>query len=511
MKKLSELSFLKTLLSSVAQRPLICKLLLLAISILLFAVASPVTAFFCFVPVLFLIEKTSMKKVWLWGGIYNSLSYFFYAFWLFSFSKIAMAGVCVVYFIYGAMLFFFLKLAEKFWGNFAILAQTLIFVFYEYLKTLGFLGFSYGILGYTQYKNLYLIQIADIFGVFGVSAILFLSSGVIKMWLECCHSETVENSRSYLQLNFYCRLRRWLPHLVMTSFFIIAILASLIYGGWKMKKVQNETKNAKKITVAAIQNNADPWKSGIEEYKNDVASLISLSKQALKENPEISLVVWPETSIVPSIMKNYVEENSLVSSTLNERNKLIESTLRFFDESGVAFVVGNFHSIGEDDFNSAFLFESGKNVIPPRPEIYSKVHLVPFSESFPYGEIFPHFYKLLLNGDTHLWTAGKERKVFDLDGFRFATPICFEDTFGSDCKKFVKNGANAFVNLSNDAWSKSSRCQKQHLQMAVFRSVENHVPTVRSTASGTTCFIDATGKITKQCREFEKGFVVGEM
>ena len=164
-----------------------------------------------------------------------------------------------------------------------------------------------------------------------------------------------------------------------------------------------------------------------------------------------------------------------------------------------------------NDFNSAFFFIPKQNVLPPTPKIYSKIHLVPFTEYFPYDKYFPHIYKLLLAGDTHLWTPGKEYSVFEYKNLLFSTPICFEDTFCSDCRKFVKNGAKAFFNLSNDAWSNSLRCQNQHLAMAVFRSVENKVPSVRSSASGHTCIIDRFGQITNISKPFEKNYVYGQI
>jgi apolipoprotein N-acyltransferase len=76
---------------------------------------------------------------------------------------------------------------------------------------------------------------------------------------------------------------------------------------------------------------------------------------------------------------------------------------------------------------------------------------------------------------------------------------------------FVQNGAQAIVNLSNDAWSKSLSCQYQHLSMAVFRSVENRVPSIRSTASGQTVIIDPNGKIVSMAEPFTETVLAGEI
>ena len=146
---------------------------------ILFGISNSVTAWFCFVPVLFLVHSVRPKTVWLWGALYGCLSYLFYVTWLFTYSASALFGVCFVYAVYCALLFLALKGAEQFCGKAAPFVQLAVLVLYEYLKTVGFLGFSYGINGYTQYKNIYFIQTADFFGVFGVTALLDFSSVVL--------------------------------------------------------------------------------------------------------------------------------------------------------------------------------------------------------------------------------------------------------------------------------------------------------------------------------------------
>ncbi|MBR4825860.1 MAG: apolipoprotein N-acyltransferase, partial [Spirochaetaceae bacterium] len=163
------------------------------------------------------------------------------------------------------------------------------------------------------------------------------------------------------------------------------------------------------------------------------------------------------------------------------------------------------------DYNSALLFTPKKNCIPPEPQKYMKMHLVPFTEYFPYEKLFPKLYELLLNGDTHMWEHGNTAVVFNAADIKFGVPICFEDTFGNIGRRFVKNGAEAFINISNDAWSNSLACQYQHLSMAVFRCVENRVPAARATASGQTSFIDPNGKVLAMAEPFQKAYLIGEI
>lgn len=464
----------------------------------LFGISSSVTAWFCFVPVLFLVSSAKWNRVWFWGFLYGCFSYLLYVPWLFTYSPLALVGVCLVYAFYWSLLFLALKAAEQFCGEAAPFVQCALIVLYEYLKTVGFLGFSYGINGYTQYKNGYFIQTADIFGVFGVSAVLDFSSVVLYRLIRfICARRTEKTGGVRVYLSGSAML------LVEVGVLVLCVLFSYCYGFYRVADVEERQRTARQMTVAAVQNNADPWKGGVDFYRKDVHSLIALSAEVLETYPETELVVWPETAVVPSIMQHYY------SAEETERKKLVTELLEFIDKQSAAFLIGNFDARGAADFNSAFLFRPGKNVIPPEPEIYSKIHLVPFSEYFPYDRQFPFIYRLLLDGDSHLWTPGSERTVMNVNDLNFAVPICFEDSFGADMQKFVQNGATAFINMSNDAWSKSSRAQMQHLQNAVFRSVENHVPSVRSTASGVTCIIDSCGRITARCDEFCESFVVG--
>jgi apolipoprotein N-acyltransferase len=199
---------------------------------------------------------------------------------------------------------------------------------------------------------------------------------------------------------------------------------------------------------------------------------------------------------------------------------LVDSLLTYLDAARVPFVIGNDHAeegYTNDgmrdaiDYNAVLFFTPGVNVIPPEPVTYKKMHLVPFTEYFPYDKQFPALYQMLLNGDTHMWEPGAKPIVFSLGELNFGTPICFEDTFGYIGRRFVNHGANALVNLSNDAWSKSLACQYQHLSMAVFRTVENRIPAVRATASGQTAIIDPNGKVIAMAEPFTETYLIGEI
>lgn len=501
---------------------------LLILSILLFVCSNPnfifnkglgFLAYFIYLPVLLLIHRTSFKTVWIYGIIYGAFSYGIFGYWLANFHPFGLAIAVISYSIILCVVFLVLKLIDKIFKRNKWLVFWLFICTYEYIKTLGFLGFSYGVCAYTQYRYPILIQICDVIGVFGFNALvifpsMFLFSLINKNKIKDSIINNFEIDKNVTDTNveMYLKKEKKLADnstkstLIIGGVWVVLIIICLIYGFVDL----NKTNNNKYVTVAAIQNNEDPWKNGIEEYTKNVRNLINLTNEAMELNPEIEFVVWPETAVTPSILYQYYHP------TDKNRYKLILNILNYINSKDAVFVIGNAHLEDNrkqtlDRFNSTLVFESGKNVYPPKPEIYSKQKLVPFTEDFPHNERFPKLYKKMLNGDTQMWEKGTENTVFDYRGLKFSTPICFEDTFGFVCRNMVNNGSRCFINLSNDAWSKSVACQNQHLAMAIFRSVENRVPTVRSTSSGETCIINENGEIQNIIPEFCESYAVGKV
>jgi apolipoprotein N-acyltransferase len=272
---------------------------------------------------------------------------------------------------------------------------------------------------------------------------------------------------------------------------------------------------APQARVALIQHNTDPWRGGIDEYRQNLRVLSRLSDEAIRADLKPDLVVWSETAFVPRIFwhTNYRDDP--------ESWNLVRELLAYLARQEIPFVIGNDDARLEGDgqgdwkqvdYNAVMLFEGGEN-----SGLYRKLHMVPFTEHFPYERQFPGLYRALVNADTHFWKKGKEATVFSVsiprwdDNLKFSTPICFEDTFGYLSREFTRNGAELIVNLSNDAWSQSLPAQNQHLSMAVFRAVENRRSMVRSTASGQTCAVDPSGRVLALAPPFAEAWITAEV
>ena len=216
------------------------------------------------------------------------------------------------------------------------------------------------------------------------------------------------------------------------------------------------------------------------------------SRKAITENPEI--VIWSETSFVPAIdwHTRYRPDTQTYG--------LVKELRAFLATQPVPYVVGNddgqLKRVEEDkedrvDFNAAILFDKGRIV-----DTYRKLHLVPFTESFPFQKQLPGIYKWLKNADTHFWEKGTVYTVFDAGGVRFSTPDLLRGYLRVPLPGVRQRRApTCSSNMTNDAWSLSVPCAMQHMTMAVFRAVENRRSVVRSTNGGMTNIIDPNGRI----------------
>jgi len=100
-------------------------------------------------------------------------------------------------------------------------------------------------------------------------------------------------------------------------------------------------------------------------------------------------------------------------------------------------------------------------------------------------------------------TAGRARRLFqlperkDTPAHKFGVTICYEDSVAGLFRKFVRDGADFMVNITNDGWFRDSSELDLHLAICVMRAVENRVAIARCANTGISSFIAPTGAIVK--------------
>ena len=271
---------------------------LLLLSALLFALAHPSLlsrwgvgplAFVALAPVFLVLRRAGWLRVVLYGVLYGYASYALYNYWLATFHPLAIIIVPVVYMGYLLVLFLLLKLADQFFPRYGYLVQILVWVGYEFVKSLGFLGYSYGILGYTQYLWTDFIQLAGVTGVWGVSLLVIAPSALLARWaLEALEARSAPWRRALLA-------RFWARHRVPILGLALLLAANVVYGA----AARGDYQAVRQWRVALVQQNIDPWRGGFYAYERSLEILLRLSDAALREDPDI--VIWSETSFVPGI------------------------------------------------------------------------------------------------------------------------------------------------------------------------------------------------------------------
>lgn len=369
-----------------------------------------------------------------------------------------------------AVLCYLMRRAEE-RGIPVVLSFPILWVGLEYLRSFLLTGFPWASLGYSQYRILPLIQVADLTGVYGISFLIALANAVAFLLLKRFAgkgSESVYALRSTVVL-------------------ILMLAAVLVYGSIRLRAPETGAP----VKVSLIQGNIDQgikWDPAFMEAT--IAIYERLTRQAAAAGTD--LVVWPE-----SAAPFFFQEESPESYRIRALAKGIQGALLFGSPA---------YEDGEGRrryFNSAFLVSPQGNVLGRS----DKVHLVPFGEYVPLARLLPFVHKLVAGvGD---FSPGESITPLDTSKGKVGVLVCFEGIFPDISRSYVRAGAGMLVNITNDAWYGRSSAPYQHLSMSVLRAVENRVPLVRAANTGITAIIDRNGRISQSTGLFQEAYLNG--
>ncbi|MFH1238686.1 MAG: apolipoprotein N-acyltransferase, partial [bacterium] len=213
-----------------------------------------------------------------------------------------------------------------------------------------------------------------------------------------------------------------------------------------------------------------------------------LSRAAAREGAGI--IVWPETA---------------VPGYLRYQMGLLFRVKNVARVNKVWLIIGSPDYQDEKYYNSVFL-------ISPDGEIagqYSKMHLVLFGEKIPLRKTLAMFFKIFDElGD---YTPGEKISLLETPAGKVGAEICFESVFPDLFRRFVKNGADLMVNVTEDGWYGRTSAPGQHFSVNIFRAVENRVSVVRAANTGISGFIDPYGRPRKISAIFTEDFLTDEV
>jgi apolipoprotein N-acyltransferase len=253
-----------------------------------------------------------------------------------------------------------------------------------------------------------------------------------------------------------------------------AWLAAAGYGAVRVQQIQRATAAAATLRVGVVQGNLGLREKGANAER-DHARYLEQTRELLSSEPDLDLVVWPET-----VYTRGIRGPLPVSGELVRRD--IHTPLLF----GAAFVSTR---NGRRSPRNAALLVGRDGVIRSG---YEKNLLIPFTEYIPFVRYVPALRAYL--SETSRFDPALQATAVELASHRISVPICYEAVRPDFVRAMVRdNHAELIVTLANDAWFGRSQGAPLHLSMARLRAIELRRALVRATNSGISAVIDPDG------------------
>lgn len=368
------------------------------------------------------------------------------------------------------------------WGpGVALLAAPAVWVACEIGRGQALTGFPWGLIGYSQYRNLALIQSAAFGGVYLVSAlVLTVNAGLTLVLIRP-------------------RTRR----MVAAGAVMIGVTAAA--HGLGLARLRSIPAPAPVIEVAAIQANvAQDRKWDAASQAAIVADLERLTREAAASGAR--LVVWPESSS-PFPFSFPAAPGDTPEPVANRG--YLEWLGHMARETGVTLIVGgvDYRVTGgrTEALNSAL-------VVGPdgRPGAsYAKVHLVPFGEYVPLHRAL-FFVDAMVEGAIATFAPGSRLEALPIPQGRAAVFVCYEAIFPELVRRLSRD-ADILVNITNDGWFGRGAAPRQHLAMAVVRAVEAGRDLLRAANTGISAVVDRSGRIRGRTALLEMTILRGQL
>ena len=443
--------------------------------------------FLYFVPLFLNFHRLSGKAL-LWHclaffmSFWTSLVYWTY---IYAYRPLPLFLILVVLGVYGLLWTLGTGLIMRYFFRWRVLLIPLTWVSLEYLTSLGYFGFPWGLAACSVSSLLPFIQIADLGGVWMVSFFVVLVNVLVAEMI----------------------VRRKDRKLLFRHAAVLA--AVLVLGaGYGTLRLSKPLKPMN-VRIGLVQPCVNPNLNWQTIRTQALAGLDAYTSLASADKPD--LVVWPENAIQDYVLFNIKYSRYMKDPRYAENLAFDLKALSLSAKYGVAIALGILDVRRAVDgfkyYNSAVMVTPKSNIVGP----YNKIHLVPFGEWFPLTRVFPFVRKMLDAVNAGDYTPGEAFTVFPLKDSRFSVLICYEGVFPGLARKFVLNGAKFFVNITDDMWSFNKQAHWQAAVLDIFRAVENRIPYVRCGNSGVTGVIDPYGRFPNPLPVLKPGYLVRDL
>ena len=248
----------------------------------------------------------------------------------------------------------------------------------------------------------------------------------------------------------------------------VAAAAVFTLGGWLLLSgFKSSTRSEGTISAVIATQNIAPEEKWNEATGNTLAGqLVQLSKTAASYKPQ--LLVWTE---------------SVLPWTYQPTDDLVKALVQ--NAPGATQIIGMNTEAGEAAvYNSAYCLQAGGNVTA----VYHKQQPLAFIEKPLFGVLLP-----FLSGGGYVVKEGKNSAVIETGFGKAGLLICNETAIPGITRAASLEGAQFFINISNDGWFSDSYLAGAHWQHARLRAVETRKDVVANSNKGYSGLIQASG------------------
>ena len=359
----------------------------------------------------------------------------------------------------------------------ALISIPFLWVAVELARTLV-TGFPWDLLGTAQVDNISLSRISTWTGVYGISfEIMLVNVAVAAAFL--------------------------VPRKKRNTLLLAAVAAAAVLQAGRLVDAPAMVADRAALLVQENVPVDENWTR--DTFERTLRELVELSEKAQAASSSSSsaaagaagagktdLIVWPE-SPAP-----FFASDPLFRSPVSEMARQTRSWV----------VTGAIGSKPAASGSASQVFNSAALVSPSGDWAarYDKVHLVPFGEYLPFPWLFS--FAGGLTKEVGEFKSGMSRAPLEAGSERLGVFICYESVFPDEVRQFANQGAQVFVNISNDGWYGDSGAYAQHLNQTRMRAIENERWILSATDTGVTASIDPYGRTVARLPRKERGALV---
>lgn len=269
---------------------------------------------------------------------------------------------------------------------------------------------------------------------------------------------------------------------------------------------------SERVKAAVLQPNVDCY---AEKFNNTATKQVHNILDLVSQVPaDAKIVVLPETAL-PDMVDD--DEPQLSASVQGIGRELAKSCPEAMAAVGASTV--KYYELGDkitdtarqimggycDIYNSAVAINGDGT-----ENIHHKMRLVIGVETMPWW--FKSLSELInLGGVTGQLGRSDKATVFEKGGVKVGPAICYEGLYGDWFARFVREGADVMIVMSNDGWWGNTPGHKRLFDFCRLRAIETRRAIARSANTGVSGFITSRGDVEQRLDWDQRGVLTQDI